>query len=182
MRRMREYMRKDWRQWGSTWGRMKDPEGEWVRMKEYMREDEGTMSDDEGVYEGGWVRMREYRREDEKYMREDEWGWGVWRRMMVFMRKDVEVWRSMNEYLNEDAEAKVLVPDWGDIVGSGIGLSYRRHAAYAAWRASATTLCQSQLHIFLQSGTKNLATKDEGAWEFWCMCCLFWRLVLWHSG
>jgi hypothetical protein len=38
-----------------------------------------------------------------------------------------------------------LVPDWGDIVDSGIGLSYRRHAAYVAWRASTTTLCQSQL-------------------------------------
>ncbi len=65
---------------------------------------------------------------------------------------------SMNLYLNEDAEAKFLVPDWGYLVGSGIGLSYRRHTAYLAWRASATSQCQSQLYppsqglrIWLQS-------------------------------
>ncbi len=40
--------------------------------------------------------------------------------------------------------AKFLVPELGDIVDSGIGLSYRPASLY--WRAGVTTLCRSQLY------------------------------------
>ncbi len=56
--------------------------------------------------------------------------------------------------------AKFLFPDWGDIVDSGIGLSYRPARLHIGWRAGRTTLCQSRLYI-PQSGTKNLASGDS---------------------
>jgi hypothetical protein len=42
-------------------------------------------------------------------------------------------------------EAKFLVPDCGNIVDSGIALSYRP-VAYEAWQAGTTNLCLSRLH------------------------------------
>jgi hypothetical protein len=38
--------------------------------------------------------------------------------------------------------AKFIVPNWGDKVVSGIGLSY------IGWQAGTTSLCKSQLHMF----------------------------------
>ncbi len=55
------------------------------------------------------------------------------------------------------------VPDWGDKVNSGIGLSYWPAApGYIGWRAGTTTLCPSQLYI-PPSWTMNLATGDNHA-------------------
>jgi hypothetical protein len=54
------------------------------------------------------------------------------------------------------AVAEFIVPDWGDKVNSGIGLSYRP-ATHVAWRAGMSTLCQS-LTFSSQSGTMNSAT------------------------
>jgi hypothetical protein len=42
-------------------------------------------------------------------------------------------------------EAKFLVPDWGDIVDSGIGLLYRP-PAHVTQLAGTTALCQSRLY------------------------------------
>ncbi len=39
--------------------------------------------------------------------------------------------------------SKFIVPDWGDIVDSGIGLSYTGSPAFVARRAGTTALCQS---------------------------------------
>jgi hypothetical protein len=53
--------------------------------------------------------------------------------------------------------AKFLVPDWGDVVVSDIGLSYDP-PDYVGWRAGTTTnSCWSRLYSPL-SGTKNLAS------------------------
>jgi hypothetical protein len=44
-------------------------------------------------------------------------------------------------------EAKFLVPDWGDKVDSGIGLSYRpARLEYVAWRSGTKIFCRSQLY------------------------------------
>ncbi len=60
--------------------------------------------------------------------------------------------------LEEYAVTKFIVPDWGDKVDSGMGLSYRparlhrlagrydNPMPYVAWRAGTTTLCRSQLY------------------------------------
>ncbi len=42
--------------------------------------------------------------------------------------------------------AKVIVPDWGNIVDSDIGLSYRPASLYAAWRAGTAPQSRSQLY------------------------------------
>ncbi len=52
--------------------------------------------------------------------------------------------------------AKFIVPDWGEKVNSGIGLTYRP-ARQPSWRAGTTTLCRSWLYP-PQSGTMNSAT------------------------
>jgi hypothetical protein len=43
------------------------------------------------------------------------------------------------------AAAQLIVPDWGDKVDYGIGLSYR-HVGYIGWRAGTTTQCYSRLY------------------------------------
>jgi len=40
------------------------------------------------------------------------------------------------------AVAEFIVPDWGDKVNSGIGLSYQP-ASHVAWQAGMSTLCRS---------------------------------------
>jgi hypothetical protein len=54
-------------------------------------------------------------------------------------------WSSIQEV---KPETKFSVPDWGDIVDSGIGLLTFciGPPAYVAWRAGTTTLCQSRLY------------------------------------
>jgi hypothetical protein len=47
------------------------------------------------------------------------------------------------QYDNDSPVAAFIVPDRGDKVGSGIGLSYRQ---YKGWQAVMTTLCRSQLY------------------------------------
>ncbi len=56
-------------------------------------------------------------------------------------------------------EVRFLVPDWGDKVDSGIGLSYRP-AKLNRLAARYDTLCRSQLYP--HSGTMNLATGADG--------------------
>jgi hypothetical protein len=43
-------------------------------------------------------------------------------------------------------ESKFLGPYWGEIVDSGIGLSYRTARLNIGWRTGTTTLCQSRLY------------------------------------
>jgi hypothetical protein len=55
-------------------------------------------------------------------------------------------------------KVKFLVPDWGDIVDSGIGLLYRP-AGYIGRRAGTTSLyAYVKVDYIPQSGTKNLDT------------------------
>jgi hypothetical protein len=42
--------------------------------------------------------------------------------------------------------ARFLVPDWGDIVDSGMGLSYRGPPGYIGWRVITTIPSQSRLY------------------------------------
>jgi hypothetical protein len=53
-------------------------------------------------------------------------------------------------------EAKFLVPDWGYIVDSGIGLSYRSASLYIAWVALRQP--NAGVDYIPQSGTKNSAS------------------------
>jgi hypothetical protein len=58
--------------------------------------------------------------------------------------------------LEEYAVAKFIVPDWGDKVDSGIGLSYRP-ARLHRLAARYDTIPHAGVNHFLQSGTMNLA-------------------------
>jgi hypothetical protein len=54
-------------------------------------------------------------------------------------------------------QAKFIVPDWGDIVDSGIGLSHRPGPpGYVGWQAGTTT--HAGVNYIPQSGSMNVAT------------------------
>jgi hypothetical protein len=54
----------------------------------------------------------------------------------------------LGRHLGEKTVAKFLIPDWGDIVNSGLRLSLYRPASpdYIGWRASRKILSQSRLY------------------------------------
>jgi hypothetical protein len=61
--------------------------------------------------------------------------------------------------------AKFIVPDWGNIVDSGLGLSYRPASLYVAWRAGTTTKIGGYEFVYCSSWMQDPSQLSEGVFR-----------------